>query len=443
MLRRPLYWSLITFGISFGISLLIMRDAGKALLTGGALVPAMLVAVRIRDRQAEQLLQTKVAKLKRHLRSLEQQRASVYASLIETSVERDELSAELYELQEQVHQLESSLPQVRGYVAEGTATPARRLSWDIAALQSLPPPMQPSTLVESLEEPKLQPPTSMALGTEPTLASLQVEFQQLQRQVAEQRQLKAQLRQEVTALNEQTYQQQIALDSLSLQIQHLEQRKVELNQTVAKLESAQREPRTSSHSLLPAALKQLQTQVTSLQAELQTLETDILSRRQQKQDLEQDLSELTTRKQWLEQQSWQPTSNGNGNGKHHDLERTPVQLPAALPIVSSASTIPTPASLPILPAEWTEFLVQLSDCEFQALKAIATQEKPVPQLKQIAEAHLTMPELLIDAINERSLDMVGDMIVAPGTGTTGVAIVQEHRATVQALIQAYEYLNAN
>jgi TerB-C domain len=48
-----------------------------------------------------------------------------------------------------------------------------------------------------------------------------------------------------------------------------------------------------------------------------------------------------------------------------------------------------------------------------------------------------MPELLIDAINERALDTIGDIILEPGPDTGVSIIAQEYRDQVATLISTY------
>ncbi len=98
---------------------------------------------------------------------------------------------------------------------------------------------------------------------------------------------------------------------------------------------------------------------------------------------------------------------------------------------------PTERPVSEFPEEWTVLMRQLPEYEFQVLKAIAEQANPAPVIKQIAEANLTMPELLIDGINERALDTIGDLILTSAGNT--VAVAPEHRKLVTKLIQAYEF----
>ncbi|MBD3557829.1 hypothetical protein H6S82_03025, partial [Planktothrix sp. FACHB-1355] len=53
--------------------------------------------------------------------------------------------------------------------------------------------------------------------------------------------------------------------------------------------------------------------------------------------------------------------------------------------------------------------------ELQVLKAIVELENPNAEIKKIAESYITMPELLIDAINERAIATIGDIIIEQGS----------------------------
>jgi hypothetical protein len=59
--------------------------------------------------------------------------------------------------------------------------------------------------------------------------------------------------------------------------------------------------------------------------------------------------------------------------------------------------------------------MRLNKPEIQVLKAIIEQSDPSATIKKIAEENITMPELLIDAINECALDTIGDLIIEPGS----------------------------
>ena len=87
-----------------------------------------------------------------------------------------------------------------------------------------------------------------------------------------------------------------------------------------------------------------------------------------------------------------------------------------------------------LDAEWAEFVAQLTYPELEVLKAIVQQENPNYTIKNIAESHITMPELLIDAINSRAIATLGDIIIEPGTDAPAIAD-PEYLQTVKKLLE--------
>jgi hypothetical protein len=74
------------------------------------------------------------------------------------------------------------------------------------------------------------------------------------------------------------------------------------------------------------------------------------------------------------------------------------------------------------------------------LKVIVEQNNPAVMLKHIAEENLTMPELLIDSINERALETIGDLLIDASAGAKAAVIVRDHLKTVKKLLKTYEYL---
>ncbi|MBE9012261.1 hypothetical protein IQ250_18855, partial [Pseudanabaenaceae cyanobacterium LEGE 13415] len=85
-------------------------------------------------------------------------------------------------------------------------------------------------------------------------------------------------------------------------------------------------------------------------------------------------------------------------------------------------------------SEWKIFLSQLQQPEFEALNAIAHQSNPNATLKQIAEANLTMPELLIDSINEHAIETLGDFVIDPTPGKAP-SIAPEYLEAVKQLLE--------
>jgi hypothetical protein len=70
-----------------------------------------------------------------------------------------------------------------------------------------------------------------------------------------------------------------------------------------------------------------------------------------------------------------------------------------------------------------------------------TQENPNQALRKIAEQNITMPHLLIDAINERANNTIGELIINPYSEP--VEIYQEHIMNVKKMILIYEDIMTN
>ncbi|MFM6755849.1 MAG: tellurite resistance TerB C-terminal domain-containing protein, partial [Dolichospermum sp.] len=85
-----------------------------------------------------------------------------------------------------------------------------------------------------------------------------------------------------------------------------------------------------------------------------------------------------------------------------------------------------------LPTEWHNLLENLPAYEIQVLKAILEKDNPQETIKQIAEANITMPHLLINAINEIANQTIGKSIIK--TNTDIPEIIEEHLLNVKTII---------
>jgi hypothetical protein len=85
-----------------------------------------------------------------------------------------------------------------------------------------------------------------------------------------------------------------------------------------------------------------------------------------------------------------------------------------------------------LPTEWTDLLENLPEHEIHVLKAVLEQDNPNCAIKKIAEENVTMPNLLIDSINDRAKDTIGELIIS--TADDIPEIYQEYQQNIQSLI---------
>jgi uncharacterized coiled-coil DUF342 family protein len=92
-----------------------------------------------------------------------------------------------------------------------------------------------------------------------------------------------------------------------------------------------------------------------------------------------------------------------------------------------------------LPKEWHNFLAHLPGHEIQVLKAILEQDNPKATIKKIAEANITMPNLLIDTINEIANNTIGELIIE--TNTEIPEIIEEHLLNVKTMMTKYSEIS--
>jgi chromosome segregation ATPase len=393
MFKSRLLLSFVALVVSFCLSLLTGRDFGRAVSTGLITLFASFVGVAVSERRYQRLFQQRAEELMMHIRSLQRRRAETYDEITALMEERDRLAA---------------APQPASPLPSWQPAP---VSWDLASPQAqTKSPQNPAhslqTKIQQLETQEAELNRSLAATltakqrAELNLTTTQAELNQTQVQVLEQRNVKEQILQDIRHLTTQKQQLDADLSKLQSQLQELERYRSELNQFLRAAEPKRQQVETGSKSL-QAAIEQLQLQISSLHVELSQLETQILDRRTEKESLDQEIALLQS-----------------------DLKSK------SSPPLKSSSRLRSAAP----PDEWTQLITELPEFEFQALRAIAEQTNPNPALKKIAEANLTMPELLIDSINERALETIGDMILEPGSGSTLPTIAQEYLKTVQTLI---------
>ncbi|MDX2097922.1 MAG: tellurite resistance TerB C-terminal domain-containing protein [Leptolyngbyaceae cyanobacterium bins.59] len=253
------------------------------------------------------------------------------------------------------------------------------------------------------------------------------------------------LQNQLKHLQDQVFQRSEQLEDLVWNLNTLQSQKRQLEGTITTLQSdlqvlkrrqgESQDSGPSPHPLQPA-ITQLQAQVNSLRGELEHLEAQILQQRHQKEQLDRELSGLRSQQLQIEETSRSiPVKSGSTVSK-------PLSTRLKLPITSTIpvrAKVVSPSPDP-LPLEWREFVQKLPNHEFEVLQAIVAQINPNGVLKRVAEAHLTMPEVIIDTINERAIETIGDVIVEPGLGSTPPTIIAEYIEQTRGAIGSYEPL---
>ncbi len=219
---------------------------------------------------------------------------------------------------------------------------------------------------------------------------LQAELGKLQNQIAVQRNYKEQLNGDLLSLDK--YNRQIEEDAQERQtrILQLEKQRMNLEMLVASLSERKKQVELEVRELeqdvdvMQEFKLQLEAQLNNLESKIQELETPL------------DSIALTPYPKPSEVYGSQPISQPNNASKPRPKKKK-------------------------LPQEWQEFAAKLTRVEIEILRAIAEQNNPNALIKQIAQSQITMPELLIDGINELALATINDLIIDPGSNPPSIA----------------------
>ncbi len=356
-------------------------------------------------------------------------------------------------------------------------------------LQTTSPQLPPTQIIQKPDRlSEDDPPLAESKGNlhilRQEVRSLQQELDQLQTRLSENRQLRHSLATEIADLKQQKRQLETEVKGLRQKLQAQEQQQRQLEHAIASLET-QKQNLSKPQTELPPSHRALQQQINQQQAELQTLNQQVSDRQQEKQILEQQLAELKQQQQQQQQLAQQELQRLEAQiveqtTRKHKLERQITELAASIqappstsaqasPIISpptapthpqaapnvaeaplppngKATAAPSTQTEPVappnqdLPDEWMEFLSQLPEYELEVLRAVVEIPQPGAIIKHIAEENLTMPELLIDSINERAIETIGDLVIDAELGMSSAKIMREHLKPIKKLLRTYEFL---
>ena len=367
--------SSVAFGISFCLSLIALRDIGQAFLSGVITIPATYAAVVTIQKR-------RIAQEKRFRNSLASQIHELEAHKEDLNQYLLDALAEEQEIEASINTLQSELSYLRSQVSEGY-NQRKSISWELAGFQ------------------------------------------------------------------EQKQQQATELSFLQTQINTLENQLKELNQALSTKAADIRKAETELNSI-KSEIRQLPSQIVELQATKQALEQEILNIQIQKSLLieeenktRQSLAffnlELLQLKAQAKQQNEQQTNNQELLKIREEKRKLEEEL-KSLKTQNEASPVQVSSrqELLSLPKEWSDFINQLPNYGLKVLKTIVAPNPSMLALKTIAEENLTMPELLIDYINNCALDTIGDRIIEPGSISTPPVIAEEYITLVNQAIDFYE-----
>lgn len=382
----------VAFSVSFLLGLLVNRDINKALLTGAITVPATYAGATIAEKR--RIYQEKLLRgsLQNQIQELLEEENQLYQSLASATATRQEVEASINALQGERSQLlnrVSDLHLQRNELYRELSDFQKQKQQKETEFYHLQTQIQRLERQQVELEQSLSAKTFQLNQTEARTNQLKKEIERLHKQISHKKQQKEQLHPDLITLENQKRNLEGEAYDLQTQIQVLHQRQEQLNQVLAPLQEQQ---------------KQVEVSLMAGKAKLDQLLSQISERRKQQKKLNQDLANLESRKQQLEAefQHWQT-----------QIQVIEPQKTAPSPIYTLNSDNVISQIVPEEWHEWLEFIQQLSHEEQRALKAILEQDRAT--LKRIADENSTMPEVLIDSINEHALNIFGDTLFVSGS----------------------------
>jgi len=410
MISNRFMIGIVAFGVSFGLSLVLSWNFNQAFLTGVITVPATYLAALFVDKRRRDHEMLVLDSLQRRIKELEGMKFRIISEINQVETHSALLYAESSKLQNQVaerrNQRESLNRDLSTFLGEKKQLEAE-ISYrkiEIRNLERNQVELNNSCSVLTAEKRRLELNCNIS----------RVEITQLQTRINELLEQKQELESKLTLLNRLKPQLEEKLYELRGKIQELENQENKQNKLLLD--------KISERENIESSLNYLHNSLTEQQTELKDLQEQVVLLQQERDQLQSQILELLQQMETL------------------NLELIPdfTQEVDLLPFSDLIdSLIEQPKNIP---EEWTKLLEQLPGYEFQVLKAMIEQENPNFALKKIAEENITMPHLLVDSINERANDTIGELIIDPCSQP--LKIYQEHMMNIKKMIAIYEDIMA-
>ncbi len=406
MISNRFILGIVAFGVSFGLSLVLHWDFNKAFLTGIITVPATYLAALFVDKRRRNNEMLILDSLHRRIKEMEGLKSRLLAEINQLDTHHASLYKESSQLQNQIverrTQRESLSRELSSIIVD-----KKQLEGQVIYLQNE---------IHNLEKTKVE--TNNTLSAEKRRLELncslsKAEINHLQTQLGELQQQKQELESNLTLLERLKPQLEEKLHELRLKIQELEAESKNQNQILIEKKAETKN--------IELNLNYLQEQITEKQTLLKQLQEQVSLLQDERDHLQSQVWELLQHIETLNPEN----ISENEYDTNADL----------FPFSDLLDTIEEETTDNLL-QEWTKFLEQLPNYEMQVLKAILEQENPNAAIKKIAEANITMPNLLIDSINERANNTLGELIIDPSSAIP--EIYPEHESNLKRAIAIYE-----
>ncbi|MCC5630925.1 hypothetical protein LC613_24195 [Nostoc sphaeroides CHAB 2801] len=410
---------IVAFSVSFGLSLVPNWDFNKAFLTGLITAVTIYGAALFVDKRRRNYEIFILGSIRKRIKEMEELKARVVREINQIEEHHNLLYAESQQLQSQVtesrNQRDSLHRELRTFAGQKKQleTEINSLQTEINNLQKNQTELNNAFSVLTTEKRRLESNCNVSRS----------EITHLQSQISELHQEKQEIESNLTLLGRLKPQLEEKLYELRIAIQELEVETTKKNQllvaTKAETENIQ------------AILDSSQTQLAEQKAEFQQLQGQVSLLQEERDSLQNQVWELLQQIETFNPEHLSDNSNEDDNELFPFSE---IMETTAIIKTSEADTSDN------LPEEWTNFLENLPGYELQVLKAIVEQDNPNAAIKKIAEANITMPNLLIDSINERANDTIGELII--DSNSESPEVYPEYMTHVKKMIAMYEDLMA-
>jgi predicted nucleic acid-binding Zn-ribbon protein len=319
------------------------------------------------------------------------------------------------------------------------------------------------------------------------------ESNKLQNQVAECRNTRDSLNRELSTYSGQKKQLEANINRIQVEIENLERSKIEINKTFSNLSTEKRRLETNTNALRTET-NQLQNIIHELSQEKIEIENNLVLLERLKPSLEEKLYELRINIQELESQVTQQNHLILGKNSEYEkisskfnqiqqqtidketefkclkdqvhlleaerdtlqnqvwelIQQEKINLPQTSEIIAQKQqdadvfpfsdllgTIDEPIEINenILLDEWLDLSKSLTFTQIQTLTTILEEQNPYPKIKKIAEDNITMPNILIDSINEQAQETIGEIII--DTNSDLPVIYPEYIFKLQQVIETH------
>ncbi|MCP2730516.1 hypothetical protein [Limnofasciculus baicalensis] len=401
-----------TVAFSVSVSIGVFTNPEKALLNGVITVLASSVGSIVANKRLMKQEKQQVGSLLHQIEAFEEEKSILYESVSQGMEAKQQLEASINALQIERSQLLSRVSQLheqRNDFYQELADFNRQKQQQIDEIENLKKQIKQIEQHQVELNQSLWAKTAQVEPAETRLNRLHGELDRLHSRIADKLHQQKQLERDLAILESQKQELGGEAYDLKTNILALKQRGEQIN-----------------HSLLYLRMEHQQVQETliSLESELEEMASQVSVKQQQQEQLNRDLANLEHLKQQLESDYHKLQSEMEFL---HKLRTVNFQ---ALPQI-----IETKLSK-LFPEEWLawlKFSQQLSENEKIVLKAILEGDEVT--VKRIADEQFTIPQSLINSINDRALATFQDILlvskddsVIPDVNQEYISILVEPRS---------------